>query len=135
MKGKSPSLPLAGVIPPSRYLLVAAADDDRRRRRASGGTGVLATIASYLGRRPLYMLTYVLLIVFFAFFYTAIFNPTETADLGGVAANFPGMRPGGSGPRSSSTRVLMRITVIGAAYLVVIPEMLSCRASVFGGTP
>ena len=43
--------------------------------------GILGTIAQLLGRPPLYMLLYVALIVFFAFFYTAIvFNPTETTD-------------------------------------------------------
>jgi len=41
--------------------------------QSQGGTGVLATITTYLGHgRPLYMIAYVGLIVFFAFFYTAI---------------------------------------------------------------
>ena len=58
------------------------------------------------------------LIVFFAFFYTAIvFNPTETADnLKKHGGFIPGIRPG---ERTAEyiDYVLSRITVIGAAYL------------------
>ena len=110
--------------------------------QTSGGTGFLATIATYLGHgRPLYMLTYVLLIVFFAFFYTAVvFNPAETADnLKKHGGFLPGIRPG---ERTAQfiDQVLMRITVIGAAYLSIIcliPEMLVSYAALpfyFGGT-
>ena len=59
------------------------------------------------------------LIVFFAFFYTAIvFNPTETADnLKKHGGFIPGIRPG---ERTAEyiDYVLTRITVIGAIYLV-----------------
>ena len=81
------------------------------------------------------------LIVFFAFFYTAIvFNPTETADnLKKHGGFIPGIRPG---ERTAQyiDKVLMRITVIGAAYLAIIcllPEMLISYAAMpfyFGGT-
>ena len=81
------------------------------------------------------------LIVFFAFFYTAIvFNPTETADnLKKHGGFIPGIRPG---ERTAEyiDYVLSRITVIGAAYLAVVclfPEMLISYAAVpfyFGGT-
>jgi preprotein translocase subunit SecY len=87
------------------------------------------------------MLTYVLLIVFFAFFYTAVvFNPAETADnLKKHGGFLPGIRPG---ERTAQfiDQVLMRITVIGAAYLSIIcliPEMLVSYAALpfyFGGT-
>ena len=76
------------------------------------------------------------LIVFFAFFYTAIvFNPVETADnLKKHGGFIPGIRPG---ERTAQfiDYVLTRITVLGAAYLAIIcllPEMLisQCCASV-----
>ena len=107
-----------------------------------GGTGILATISTYLGHgRPLYMLFYVLLIVFFAFFYTAIvFNPTETADnLKKHGGFLPGIRPGERTAQFIDS-VLVRITVLGAAYLAIIcllPEMLISYAALpfyFGGT-
>jgi hypothetical protein len=49
--------------------------------------------------QPLYMLLYAALIVFFAFFYTAIvFNPTDTADnLKKHGGFIPGIRPGEDG--------------------------------------
>ena len=100
------------------------------------------TIGQLLGHgRPLYMLMYVALIVFFAFFYTAIvFNPTDTADnLKKHGGFIPGIRPG---ERTAQyiDQVLMRITVIGAAYLAIvclIPELLISQAGMpfyFGGT-
>ena len=65
------------------------------------------------------MLLYAALIIFFAFFYTAIvFNPQETADnLKKHGGFIPGIRPG---ERTAEyiDYVLTRITVLGAAYLV-----------------
>ena len=87
------------------------------------------------------MIFYVLLIAFFAFFYTAIvFNPTETADnLKKHGGFIPGIRPG---ERTAEyiDYVLTRITVIGALYLSAIcllPEILISYAALpfyFGGT-
>ena len=87
------------------------------------------------------MLTYIGLIVFFAFFYTAIvFNPQETADNLKKHGGFvPGIRPG---ERTAQyiDKILMRITVLGAAYLALIcllPEILISYAALpfyFGGT-
>lgn len=105
-------------------------------------SGFLGTVSAYLGHgRPLYMVSYAALIVFFAFFYTAIvFNPTETAEnLKKQNGFIPGIRPG---ERTAEfiDKVLTRITVIGAAYLVVIcllPELLITQAALpfyFGGT-
>jgi preprotein translocase subunit SecY len=105
-------------------------------------TGWLTTITTMLGQgRPLFLILYVALIVFFAFFYTAIiFNPTETADnLKKHGGFIPGIRPG---ERTAEyiDYVLTRITVIGAAYLAVVcllPQMLISYAAVpfyFGGT-
>jgi preprotein translocase subunit SecY len=84
---------------------------------------------------------YVTLIVFFAFFYTAIvFNPTETADnLKKHGGFIPGIRPGERTSQYIDT-ILMRITVLGAGYLALIcllPEILISYAALpfyFGGT-
>jgi preprotein translocase subunit SecY len=145
--GQTSFLPLklntAGVIPPifasSLLLLPTTAASFSA---AQGGEGILATIAIYLGHgRPLFMILYAGMIIFFAFFYTAIvFNPTETADnLKKHGGFIPGIRPG---ERTADyiDYVLTRVTVIGAAYLTVvclIPEFLISYAGVpfyLGGT-
>jgi preprotein translocase subunit SecY len=84
---------------------------------------------------------YVSLIVFFAFFYTAIvFNPVDTADnLKKHGGFIPGIRPGENTAKHIDY-VLTRITVVGAAYLVLVcllPEFMVAYAAVpfyFGGT-
>jgi preprotein translocase subunit SecY len=146
-EGQTSFLPLklntSGVIPPifaSSLLLLPVTIANFSQ--SQGGTGILATITTYLGHgRPLYMVAYVGLIVFFAFFYTAIvFNPTETADNLKKHGGFvPGIRPGERTAQYIDT-ILTRITVIGAAYLAIIcllPEMLISYAALpfyFGGT-
>jgi preprotein translocase subunit SecY len=95
-----------------------------------------------LGRgQTLYFLIYIGLIVFFAFFYTAVvFNPKDTAEnLKKYGGFLPGIRPG---ERTAEyiDYVLTRITVAGAAYLAAVcllPELLISYAAVpfyFGGT-
>ena len=87
------------------------------------------------------MLLYAALIIFFAFFYTAIvFNPTETADnLIKLNGFIPGIRPGEKTAQYIDW-VLTRITVIGAGYLVIVcllPELLISQSALpfyFGGT-
>jgi preprotein translocase subunit SecY len=89
----------------------------------------------------LYMVMYIGMIVFFAFFYTAIvFNPVETADnLKKYGGFVPGIRPGKS-TADYLDFVLTRLTVVGAAYLAavcILPEILISQYSVpfyFGGT-
>jgi preprotein translocase subunit SecY len=146
-EGQTSFLPLklntSGVIPPifaSSLLLLPVTVANFSQ--AQGGTGILATITTYLGHgRPLYMAAYVGLIVFFAFFYTAIvFNPQETADnLKKHGGFIPGIRPGERTAQYIDT-VLTRVTVLGAAYLAVIcllPEILISYAALpfyFGGT-
>jgi preprotein translocase subunit SecY len=91
--------------------------------------------------QPAYMALYGGLIVFFAFFYTAIvFNPDETADNLRKSNGFiPGIRPG-TATAEYLDRILTRITVIGAAYLAfvcLLPEMLISHYSLpfaLGGT-
>jgi preprotein translocase subunit SecY len=146
-EGQTSFLPLklntAGVIPPifaSSLLLLPATIANFSQ--AQGGTGFLASIEAYIGHgRPLYMVAYVGLIVFFAFFYTAIvFNPTETADnLKKHGGFIPGIRPGERTAQYIDT-VLTRVTVLGAGYLALIcllPEVLISYAALpfyFGGT-
>jgi preprotein translocase subunit SecY len=147
-EGQSSHLPLklntSGVIPPifaSSLLLLPTT-----LASFTGGTGQatswLTTITTLLGRgRPLFLVLYIGLIVFFTFFYTAIvFNPTETADNLKKHGGFvPGIRPG---ERTAEyiDYVLTRITVVGAAYLAIVclvPEVLISYAAVpfyFGGT-
>jgi preprotein translocase subunit SecY len=102
----------------------------------------LSYITALLGQgQPLFIVSYVALIIFFAFFYTAImFNPKETADnLKKYGGFIPGIRPG---ERTAEyiDYVLTRITAIGAVYLAfvcVLPEFLTAYAGIpfyFGGT-
>lgn len=146
-EGQTSFLPLklntSGVIPPifaSSLLLLPATIASFQS--GADGTGFVATLTAYLGHgRPAYMFLYAALIVFFAFFYTAIvFNPTETADnLKKQGGFIPGIRPG---ERTADfiDQVLTRITVLGAVYLVIIcliPELLVSYAALpfyFGGT-
>ena len=84
---------------PADLRVVAAAPAGRRSRTSPPGRGPawLTTITALLGHgQPLYMLLYAGLIVFFAFFYTAVvFNPTDTADnLKKHGGFIPGIRPG-----------------------------------------
>ncbi|MBJ3774261.1 preprotein translocase subunit SecY [Acuticoccus mangrovi] len=145
-QGDSSHLPLklntSGVIPPifaSSLLLVPATLTSFSQ---SSGGGIVGTIQALLGHgQPLYMLVYASLIIFFSFFYTAIvFNPADTADnLKKHGGYIPGIRPG---ERTAQyiDYVLTRITVLGAAYLVIIcliPEFLISATAVpfyFGGT-
>ncbi len=109
---------------------------------AGGGGGILNTITAVLGRgQPLFFLLFAVLIIFFAFFYTAIvFNPEETAENLKKNGGFvPGIRPG-KNTAEFFDYVLTRLTVVGAAYLTLVallPEILISRFSVpffFGGT-
>src|SRR5215475_6570561 len=125
MGGQSTYLPLrvnsGGVIPPIF---------------ASSLLAFPATAALILGTRwpfvktiadklkwgePLYTLIYVTMIILFAFFYVGIvFNPTELADNMRKNGGFiPGIRPG----RNTSeyvSRILKRLTLIGAIYLALV---------------
>jgi preprotein translocase subunit SecY len=146
-EGQSSFLPLklntSGVIPPifaSSLLLLPTTVANFYQTQ--GTDSIFATISAYFGHgRPLYMLAYVGLIVFFAFFYTAIvFNPIEPADnLKKHGGFLLGIRPGERTAKEIDT-ILMRITVLGAAYLALIcllPEALISYANLpfyFGGT-
>jgi preprotein translocase subunit SecY len=145
-QGDASHLPLklnsSGVIPPifasSLLLLPITAAQFMRGM----GPEWLNTVVALLGRgQPLYLGIYVALIVFFAFFYTAVvFNPQDTADnLRKYGGFVPGIRPGAK-TAEYIDYVLTRITVVGAIYLAVVcvlPELLIAYAGVpfyFGGT-
>jgi len=145
-EGQSSHLPLklntSGVIPPIFASSLLLLPTTVANFNAGQGPEWLTLITTQLGHgRPLFLILYVGLIIFFAFFYTAIvFNPTETADnLKKHGGFIPGIRPG---ERTAEyiDYVLTRITVLGAAYLAVvclIPEILISYAAVpfyFGGT-
>jgi len=146
-QGDTSHLPLklntAGVIPPifaSSLLLLPATIAG-----FSSNTDMPAwasTILAALGHgQPIYMALYAALIMFFAFFYTAIvFNPKDTADQLKKHSGFiPGYRPG---ERTAEyiDYVLTRITLVGAIYLVLVcllPEFLISATGVpfyLGGT-
>lgn len=110
----------------------------------SGGDGndFIDSISRYLQHgQPIYMFLYGGLILFFAFFYTAIvFNPEENAEMLQKHGGFvPGMRPGKS-TSDYLDYVLTRITAVGGLYLVFIcllPEFMISKYSMpfyFGGT-
>ena len=144
--GDSTHLPLkintAGVIPPifaSSLLLLPVTVAGFS---AEGGPEWLQPVTAALAHgQPLYMILYAAMIVFFAFFYTAVvFNPTETADnLKKYGGFIPGIRPG-QNTAEYFDYVLTRLTTVGAIYLVAIcllPEFLISRYAVpfyFGGT-
>ena len=145
-QGDSSHLPLklntAGVIPPIFASSLLLLPITVASFSSGQGPDWMADVTAWLGRgQPLYLFIYVSLIVFFAFFYTAIvFNPKDTADnLKKYGGFIPGIRPG---ERTAEyiDYVLTRITVVGAGYLAlvcILPEILISQANVpfyFGGT-
>lgn len=146
--GETSHLPLklnsSGVIPPifaSSLLLmpVTAASFTAQ----GGGAEWLNVVTAYLAHgQPLFMVLYAAMIIFFAFFYTAlVFNPADTAEnLKKYGGFIPGIRPG---KRTADyiDYVMTRLTVVGAIYLTVIcliPEFLIANFPgipfYFGGT-
>ncbi len=144
--GESSHLPLklntAGVIPPIFASSILLMPITVIGFSAGSGPEWLNTVAALLGRgQPLYLIIYIAMIVFFAFFYTAVvFNPEDTADnLKKYGGFVPGIRPG-KNTAQYLDKVLTRLTVVGAAYLAAVcllPEILISQYSVpfyFGGT-
>ncbi len=145
-QAESSHLPLklntAGVIPPifaSSLLLLPLTVANFS---AGQGPEWLQQITALLGHgKPLYLLLYGILIVFFCFFYTSImFNPKETAENLKKSGGFIlGIRPGEQ-TAEYIDHILTRITVIGAIYIVIIcliPELLVGYSGIpfyFGGT-
>ncbi|ABV73779.1 preprotein translocase subunit SecY [Rickettsia canadensis str. McKiel] len=130
--GETTHMPLklntSGVIPPifaSSILLFPAT----LANFSNSNSETMGMLTYYLGHgKPVYILLYVALIIFFSFFYTAIvFNSEETANnLRKYGAYIPGKRPG-KNTSDYFDYILTRLTVIGGMYLsviCVIPELL-----------
>ncbi len=95
--------------------------------------------------RPLYLILYGLMILFFSYFWVAtVFNPVQIADdLKKAGGYIPGIRPG-TPTAEFLDRTMTRITLAGAIFLTVIavlPTMMARQfsipwlvASFFGGT-
>lgn len=144
--GENSHIPLklntAGVIPPIFASSLLLFPLTIAGFQGSESSEFLSAIVQHLGHgQPLYILLYVSLIMFFAFFYTAVvFNPEETADnLKKYGGFVPGRRPG-KHTAEYLDYVLTRLTAIGSVYLAgicVLPEILISQYSVpfyLGGT-
>jgi preprotein translocase subunit SecY len=148
--GQSSHLPfklnMSGVIPPifaSSLLLFPATLASFFGTASETGLGAfLQNMAAALGYgQPLHLVLYAALIVGFAFFYTAlVFNARETADnLKKGGAFIPGIRPGQQ-TADYIDKVLSRLTLWGALYVMavcLVPEFMVSSQGVpfqFGGT-
>jgi len=100
-----------------------------------------AVAAAFLPGTWTYNLTYIILIIFFTFFYTAVtFNPIDVADnLRKHGGYIPGIRPGKQTADHIDT-ILTRLTAGGSVYLsavCILPTVLITMYGVpfyFGGT-
>ncbi|MBP0452483.1 preprotein translocase subunit SecY [Kitasatospora sp. RG8] len=136
--GTSTYIPLkvnqAGVIPvifASSLLYIPALVVQLTNSQASWATWIRTNFVK--GDHPIYMATYFLLIVFFAFFYVAIsFNPEEVADNMKKYGGFiPGIRAGR--PTAEYLNyVLTRITWPGSLYLGLIALIPMIALVAFG---
>ncbi len=137
---------IAGVIPPifaSSLLLMPLTAIQMMGSQGNPESGDwLITISTYLQHgSPLYLFLYGAGIAFFCFFYSAVqFNSEETAEnLKRHGGFIPGIRPG-KATEIYFDHLISRVTVVGAAYLVLIcliPEVLFSQAGVpfyLGGT-
>ncbi len=142
--GQSTHLPLkiniSGVIPPifASSIIVFPATV----AQFFPNVGFMKTLAQAMSPRGIaYNAIYILAIIFFTYFYTAvIFNPVDVAEnLKKNGGYIPGIRPGKS-TSDYLDKVLSRLTFIGAIYLCIVcvlPIILTSQANVpfyFGGT-
>ena len=104
---------------------------------------VLSTLLAYFGPgQPLYLLFFVAMIVFFAYFYTlnVTFKPEDVAkNLKNQSGFVPGIRPG-KRTEEYLEYVTRRVLVLGSGYLALVcllPEILRSQLNIpfyFGGT-
>ena len=122
--GTSTHIPLkvntGGVIPVIFASSILAFPATLAPMFGSGGWGE-AMVRQLNFNMPLYNLMYVALILFFAYFYTAIiFNPDDVAENMRKYGGFiPGIRPGKRTAEHIDT-ILARITLVGATYLALV---------------
>jgi len=134
---------MSGVIPPifASSLIMFPATAATWFSNASQMRWLQTITTALTPGEPPYVILYALLIIIFAFFYTAIvFNAQETADnLKRSGALIPGIRPG-KASADYIDGVLTRLTGAGALYLAavcLIPTFLQTAWHVpfyFGGT-
>jgi len=108
-----------------------------------GTSPIMSVILAYFGPgQPLYLLFYVAMIVFFAYFYTAnvSFKTEDVAEnLKNQNGFIPGIRPGKK-TEEYLDYVVTRVLVVGSGYLAAVcflPEVLHSQFAVpfyFGGT-
>ncbi len=129
--GSSTHIPLkvntGGVIPVIFASSILAFPATLATMFQAGGWG-RAIVDQLAYGMPLYNLLYIVGIVFFAYFYTAIiFNPDDVAENMRKYGGFiPGIRPGKRTAEYNDT-ILARITLVGAFYLAavaILPEFL-----------
>jgi len=132
----------ASVIPVIFASAIMVAPLQIARMFASADT--VSTMTKYLGlQTPISLTIYVILILLFTFFYTKIqVDPEKIAEnLGKSGTYIPGIRPG-TETKEYITKVLNRITVLGAvglAFIAVLPHALPLFTSLpqsmgLGGT-
>ena len=132
----------ASVIPVIFASAIMVAPLQIARMFASADT--VSTMTKFLGMQtPLSLTIYVVLILLFTFFYTKIqVDPEKIAEnLGKSGTYIPGIRPG-TETKEYITKVLNRITVLGAiglAFIAVLPHALPLFTSLpqsmgLGGT-
>ncbi len=136
-------LNMSGVIPPifASSLIMFPATASSWFSAASDARWLQAISQALSPGEPLYLILYGLLIVGFAFFYTAlVFNSQETAEnLKKSGALIPGIRPG-KATADYIDAVLTRLTAAGAIYLVIVcllPTFMQTELGTsfyFGGT-
>ena len=145
--GQSSHLPfklnMSGVIPPifASSIILFPATLASWFGQAEGFSWLQTLGARLAPGQPIYVMMYGALIMFFAFFYTAlVFNARDTADnLRRSGAFIPGIRPGQQ-TANYIDRVLTRITLWGGIYITgvcLMPEFLIMQWQVpfyFGGT-
>ena len=145
--GQSSHLPfklnMSGVIPPifASSIILFPATLASWFGQAEGFSWLQTLGARLSPGQPIYVMMYGALIMFFAFFYTAlVFNARDTADnLRRSGAFIPGIRPGQQ-TANYIDRVLTRITLWGGIYITgvcLMPEFLIMNWQVpfyFGGT-
>ena len=145
--GEASHMPLklnsAGVIPPIFASSLLLLPSTVGQLNAAGGPEWLYNFSTFLGGpgQPVYTSIYMGLIIFFAFFYTAlVFNPQETAEnLRRHGGYIPGIRPGGH-TADYIDYILTRLTTLGSVYLAAVcllPEYLISEYALpfyFGGT-
>jgi preprotein translocase subunit SecY len=137
---------ISGVIPPifasSLLLMPLTVLQMSGAQNDPNSSDWLITISTLLQHgSPTYLALYAAGIAFFCFFYAAVqFNSEETAEnLKRHGGFIPGIRPG-KATETYFDYLVTRITVVGAAYLVLIcliPEILAAQAGLnfrLGGT-